>query len=540
MEADLEFCYLWMKLDPNITSHQIVIFLASFHYLSQGHVAIDQEMVNDFLVTIGFDENIQLNNTIHNSILVGGPGDFKPFVYFEHLLYQHKSFTQEREIAEWLIKKSNSQIYIDEETSKNVDESYLVQENNLQKKAVFKSFQNAILFITGGPGTGKTYTVQQILAAHKDVFGDLYSIKIAAPTGKAAQRINDSFLGDGFSDFKATTIHQLLGINELEGGNKYNRSNLLPADLVIIDEASMMDLSLWSALSNSISSKCRLIIVGDPFQLASVESGSVLSDICTSSSSSNQEKLLENSIVELKQRHRYSKESGIHEFADSINNMDAEAAMEILENASYSDINWLEPTSANVSKVLSTYAVNHAMLNPNVLISEFRILTALRNGPFGCNYLNKSIERQIKKESNIPQSMLWFHNRIIMANKNDYRLGLRNGELGAYDSVADEVNFAKDKCVSVNQLQSYESGYCITIHKSQGSEYDHVAIVLPEYENALLTKELLYTAVTRARKSVLVVGNKKILTHCITNKTKRKSGLNKQLIYCQANSGSHS
>ncbi len=527
-QSDVEFAHLWVKLDPTITSKQILVFLATFHYLNKGHVAIDQAMIDDFLITVSETEKIDLKEVINDSILVGQPGDFKPFILFEDLLYQHKSFEQEKKVSEWLFQKSLSKIELDKDISIKIDESYSKTESDQQLLAIYKSFNHPILFITGGPGTGKTYTVQQILLAHRAIFGDSYSIKIAAPTGKAAQRINDSLL-DEESTFKAETIHQLLGIKNFIKGFKYSEGNYIPADLIVIDEASMMDLSLWSSLTKAISSKCRLIIVGDPFQLASVESGSVLSDICSFSEKDSINNPIKDSIIKLESRHRFSKDSGIHQFADSVNNMDPEIAFQILKNSNFEDIRWVEPSPKNISDVFTKYAIDPALSGVDNLIEEYRLLSALRKGPYGSIRINSVIEQQIKKQKGVALSKEWFHNRIIMVNKNDYKVGVQNGEIGSYDENTNAIFFGEKKQIDVHQLSNFESGYCITIHKSQGSEYDNVAIILPEHENALLTKELLYTAVTRARKSVLVVGNKNILIHCITKKTKRKSGLNKQM-----------
>ena len=525
--SNLEFAHLWIQLDLDITTEQLLIFLASFHYLDRGNIAINQSMVNEFITTIGFDHSILFDDVFTNSKLVGKPGEFKPFIVFEDLLYSHKNFTQEKELAEWLIGKSKLPIEIENSVLKKIGETYFYDDKDLQKQALYKSFHNSILFITGGPGTGKTFTIRQIISAHTLIFGDSYTIKIAAPTGKAAQRINDSLNNEEVA-FKAMTIHQLLGYKDVLRGFKHNNKNPISADLIIVDEASMMDLNIWLALTKAVSKKTRLIIVGDVFQLASVEAGAVFSDICATPLATIKKNVFQNSIIKLEKRHRFSEKSGIKRLADSVNDMDCELAFNILEDSKIKDVTWVLPNQENITNVLSKYGLIPAIDYPESLMSEYRLLSVLRNGKYGCNQFNSLIESKIKKNLGVAHTDNWFENRIIMANKNDYRLGIQNGEIGVYNEHTKSVVFEGDKNVLIDQLSDFEPGYCITVHKSQGSEYDHVAIILPDQEIPILTKELLYTAVTRARKSVLILASRKIMTYCVTNNTKRESGLAKQ------------
>lgn len=526
---DIEFAYFWISLDPELSQHELFIFVCSLYYQSSGHIAVDQKMLNEYLKTIDSDESINLVETLENSSLVGKQGDFKPFIVFENLLYQHKNFVQENELAIWFTKKSVAQIHLKEEFLHHVHKNFGINEDDLQSVAVFKSFFHSLLFITGGPGTGKTFTVKQIIEAHKSIFGDTYTIKIAAPTGKAAQRINDSLEQDENVALKAVTIHQLLGSTDLLNGFTYHSGNLLSADLIIIDEASMMDLGLWHALTRAVSINTRLIIVGDPFQLASVESGSVLSDICTTPTKCTIPNSITEKIIKLERRYRFSHQSGIHHFADAINRSDQTSVFNILDDPKIEDVNLIEPNRVSINDILKSYAIDPIVNKEYTFVNDHKILSALRSGSFGCDYLNKIIEIEIKKRLTISQSNVWFQNRIIMATKNDYRLGIQNGEVGYYDEASKHVKFSNHKTISTEQLTHYESGYCITIHKSQGSEYDHIAIILPDKQHQILSKELLYTAVTRAKKSVLIVGKKDILEHCISKKLIRKSGLISQL-----------
>ena len=351
-QDDIEFAHFWINLDPELSQYELLIFLCSFFNQSNGHIAIDQHMLDDYLKKMDCNESINLVKTLEDSLLVGKPGDFKPFIVFKDLLYQHKSFVQENELASWLTNKSTARINVKEEFIPQIHTIFGMNEDDLQSTAVFKSFFQSLLFITGGPGTGKTFTVKRIIEAHQSIFGDSYTIKIAAPTGKAAQRINDSLEYDENVGLKAVTIHQLLGSTDLLNGFTYHSGNLLSADLIIIDEASMMDLGLWNALTDAVSINTRLIIVGDPFQLASVESGSVLSDICTTTTTSSIPESISELIIKLERRYRFSQESGIHRFADAINKSDEISVLNILNDPNIKDVNWIEPSTSVLLGIL--------------------------------------------------------------------------------------------------------------------------------------------------------------------------------------------
>jgi len=526
----IEFAHFWLGLDTKLTGDELIVFLALIHFQDKGNVALDQDLLDEFLKLSKLKSVIGLTEAIKNSKLVGESGEFKPFIYWEGLLYFQKDFMQEKGLSSWILSRLKSTIEFTSEYKSKIDAVYAADLDNPQKKAIYWSFYKPIQIITGGPGTGKTFTIGEIIKAHKNVFGDSYSIKIAAPTGKAAQRINDALTANEDDAIKGVTIHQLLGATDLLRSFKYNSKNLLVTDLLIIDEASMMDLSLWSALKNAMSETTRLIIVGDPFQLSSVESGSVLSDLYSllNNIDLNIDELA--SVIHLlEKRHRFTGESGISKFADAINSMDSEKAFELLKSNEFSDLKWLEISADSITKVLNEYAIEPSLSNDLNHLYNYQIFTALRNGKMSCNLLNKIVEQELKKIHLIPQSTIWFNQRRVMATKNNYQLGIQNGEIGLYDEITDKIFFSSENKVSKNLLSDYESGYCITIHKSQGSEYDHVAIILPDNENSILSKELLYTAVTRAKKSVLVVGSSQILKKSISNKTKRKTGLVRHL-----------
>ncbi len=528
-DQDVQFANFLLRLDPNITSNQLIIFLALNYYSKESHVAMDQDMLDDFVNNYSIKAKIIIEDEINTSKLVGEPGKFVPFTMIEGLLYNHKNAKNEIELANWIIERTSQEVDLKEEERTKIDSEIFSSNTDPQATAVYQSFKRSLLFITGGPGTGKTFTVNKIIEAHRKVFGDSYSIQIAAPTGKAAQRLNNS-LSDKESSIIAVTLHKLLGATNFISNFKYHRKNPITIDLLVVDETSMMDLSLWHAMINAVSEKTKIIIVGDPFQIASVESGSVLGDICSVLDTDDSRfAALSESIIKLKKRHRFSSESGINLLADSINSMDVNNAIDILESEKYKDVDLINLTADSLNQVLVKYAIEPHFNSKDNSFGDYQIISVLRNGKLGCITLNNYVEIELKKLIGVPISTEWFDKRVVMANKNINQIGVQNGEMGTYKLATGEILFTDENVVKKDILNHYEPGYCITIHKSQGSEFNHVAIILSDQLNPLLTKELLYTAVTRARKSVLVVGSKQILNYCISNKTKRKTGLVKQL-----------
>ncbi len=538
--AEYETMQTWIGIDPSINQAQILAILAYQHYQRKGHIAIDEKMANEHIESFKLkNAKISIDDLKEGCSLIGSDSDYEPFIVHNQLLYDHKSYNKEKVLAHWLIHKA-----------KQSDEDFIGREDEIQssisdslhehqRECVFKSFTNKFLIITGGPGSGKTFTISEIIKQHRNFFDEEYIIKVAAPTGKAAQRINDSLAGFLEENEKAVTVHQLLGASDVLKGYSRNKENPIDADLVIIDEASMMDLGIWHALSQSLAEDSTVIVVGDPFQLAAVEAGAVLRDIhLYSNNSSEFVDPIQECVVSLDKRFRFSESSGIHHFADAINASDVEKATEILASKEFSDVQFVELGSNSISETLQKYAINNGVKTlPKV--DAFKILTALRKGNLGCDVLNTRVENKIKIERRLPRSIEWFNSRMVMISKNNYQLGIQNGEIGIYSNKGDEIIFSEEKKLKKEMLKYYESGYCITIHKSQGSEYDHIAIILPDKENPILTKELLYTAVTRARESVLVVGKSEILNYCISNKTIRKSGLHSQLKQVLVDSGPH-
>lgn len=428
--------------------------------------------------------------------------------------------------------------------------------------------------ITGGPGTGKTTTLAKVLRI-------LYAIEpnariaLAAPTGKASMRMYESLnntnidlpneIKTKFESLKPSTIHSLLGYIYNSVNFKYNSKNTLPFDWIIVDEASMIDVPMFAKLLQAMDQQARIILLGDKDQLASVEAGSLLGDLCLSVEKINQftaekaewinqfitaeehkitpafinteNKLLAGKITELKLSHRFNSEGGIGKLSKAILNNESTILQEYI--ASPIDANVIIDTAYS-NEVLQqfTEGYNDFIQEPNIKnaikkLNNLRILVAVREGDRGLYAVNKKVENILQQKKLINIDSEFYHNRPIIVTKNMYEFGLFNGDVGiirngrAYFELA---NQEEPKPFLPAYITSAETVFAMTIHKSQGSEFTKVLIVLPEgTENPLLTKELLYTGVTRAKNTVTIQASGATILHAANATVKRTSGLRERL-----------
>lgn len=472
-----------------------------------------------------------------------------------------------------------------------------VEQVDWQKIACALALRAGFSIITGGPGTGKTTTVTKLLALlihlqQNDVqCPQTPTILLAAPTGKAAARVSDSIVR-ALANLdvplvikqaipqKATTLHRLLGSRPETRSFKHHRYHPLVADIVIIDEASMIDLEMMAALLEALPAKTQLILLGDKDQLASVEAGSVMGDLClgadhaayhsatltwiqqcsgsTLGSSAVEGSAINQQTVMLRHSHRFNVNSGIGQLAQAVNSGSVTKAQAILAaSTSYPDLvpeaaeTYFKlrkhPSAVAAMDLLKTLSrINtgtdaSAKANPRqgygyylALLQDrpdaavdfepwaqrilaafdcFQVLCALRQGPWGVIELNQRISEWLLPEAN---SKLWYAGRPVMITRNDYNLGLMNGDIGIAlpDSQGKlRVAFPNDdplaehkiRWISPLRLPEVETAFAITVHKSQGSEFNHVVLVLPEYRSPVITRELIYTGITRAKKNFTLV-----------------------------------
>jgi exodeoxyribonuclease V alpha subunit len=455
---------------------------------------------------------------------IGVPGSNKPLICFKQNLYLQKYWIYENNVYSTL--KTMSQIKLDIVDKDKFNENLMfvygqesVGSDNQQRKAAIKAAQNKLTIITGGPGTGKTTTLTSILYLYKEQFPKA-KIALLAPTGKASQRITEAMqaavaklkIKSAFSEISTSTIHRMLGYRYNSPFFKHNENNPLNYDLIVIDEASMIDIALMSKLLMAFSTNTRLILVGDKNQLSSVEAGSFFGAFCINQS-------FEDNIINLTKNWRFGEDSGIGQLSQEIQSGKSIAELlPIFE--SYNDINHLKLDKDTVLNIVDKYIENYyqkIVTEPDItkainLINTSRILCVFNEGLFGATKINSLIKRVLIERGYVSRTDQIYNNLPILITKNDYNLGLFNGDTGlirATQSGELRAFFIKEdgqqRSYAPAMLPSYLPLYAMTIHRSQGSEFQEVIIILPKSENMRTSKELLYTAITRSKKRVLVM-----------------------------------
>jgi len=530
---------------------------------------------------------------LHKSLLetpvVGSPGEFRPLVLDrDGRLYLYRYWKYEQDLARVILDKATL-------TCDNIDEELLgkgmdrifpgaaEKDPDWQKVAALAALRKKFSIISGGPGTGKTSTVIKILALlleQREV--EPVRIALAAPTGKSAMRLKES-IGlmketlDCVDSIKkliphdVATIHRLLGPIGGSVRFRYSDKNPLPYDVVIIDEASMVALPLMAKLAAALKQNARLILIGDRDQLASVEAGAVLGDMCGGGrqemfspefgnlfatlacaripTASPGERLppLTDSLVILKKNYRFTADSGIGAVGRAVNAGQGKEAIAMLKGNVFPDIVWHNvPKLDGLKKAIigavvegySTYLAAGTAAESLRLFDTFRFLCALRQGPYGVAGINILIEEILAGKGLIDPQQRWYRGRPVLITVNDYNMKLFNGDVGIIfpdpEGSGNPRAFfpALDggvRKVSPVRLPAHETAYAMTIHKSQGSEFDRIHMLLPGNDSAILTRELIYTGITRAKNRVDIWGNEDVFVTSVSRRIDRKSGLREVL-----------
>ncbi len=520
-----------------------------------------------------------LDEALRSSALVGEPGQGRPLILDHDRLYLHRYWHYENTLAERL-----STLLAGEPAT--VDVSRLAPaggtfdydwvdegETHWQAVAAFVALRHRFAVISGGPGTGKTYTVLRLirlLIESARANGDAIPIiRLAAPTGKAAARmvestrlgLEDMAMSKEVADLiplEARTLHRLVGIGFGTTRPRYNRENPLPADVVIVDEASMIDLPMMAKLLDALPDHARLILLGDRYQLASVESGSVLADLCTAAGPINaftpeqQEAAgpllattvsrgnapLADHVVTLQTSHRFSADSPIGRLATAVNAGDADRMLEIAASNAPAITLTTEVDEGRIADLVDEVAQrNQALISatePEAALAALQqhcLLCAVRRGRTGSETLNRRITQRLAELHGFDPLRSWYHGRPVIVTRNDPRAGLYNGDIGVCLSDENQrfrVYFYVDGAIRAflpTALPEHETVYAMTVHKSQGSEFDHVTLVLPTEDSQILSRELLYTGITRARESVMLVGADVLFRAAVSRQLERHSGL---------------
>lgn len=524
------------------------------------------------------------------STLVGDGTRPTPLVFDgDARLYLYRYHRYERMLADALQQRAQRVFEVDAAHARHdLDRLFAPQRglafDDRQREAAAVAALRGLTVLSGGPGTGKTTTVVRMLALLQSLqlARGLSPLRIAltAPTGKAAARLVESIAKQRDTldcdaavraaiPNTASTIHRLLGFH---GGHptrfRHDASLPLAADVVVVDEASMVDLALMAKLVDAVPPGARIILVGDKHQLASVEAGAILGDICDAGgrehagrsaefvaglgalgdappvASPGADAPIADCLVDLVRSHRFAGDSAIGGLAEAVKHGRSDEAMSRLQSAIGSSRGELTMVPLGQSDELH-FVLRHVVQagyreyletdDPGERLEKlgrFRLLSPHRRGPFGVERLNALCEQMLAPGGRVQPGTVWYDGRPILVTSNDYQLGLFNGDVGVVCRDGDgrlRVWFGGQdgelRSFAPSRLPQVETVFAMTVHKSQGSEFDRIGLLVPRQLSSLLTRELLYTAVTRAREHVTLFGAAKVVADAIGKRIERASGL---------------
>ena len=562
--------------------------------LAEGNICVHLNEINTLPDELTYLEKYPLiaakNQLLNEPLVTTAAGEKQPFVFHNNRLYLQRYFAYESSIlasvqsciaSERIKRQQRLQQLL---THKDFIRSLSIPDSGAtltaeekidwQQTAAIFGVLNNFTIITGGPGTGKTTTVAKMLAI-LFTMDPSFKVALAAPTGKAAVRMAESLkssnidmdiaIKEKFKTLVPTTIHRLLKYVPDSPYFKHDQTNPLIYDLVIVDEASMIDVALFSKLLAAIGPATRIILLGDKDQLASVEAGSLLGDLCQTQPRMNRlsaenvelinsfipgvdqqittgyigaaDNMLTEHIVELKRSRRFMGDGGIGKFSKAIihGRLDEIEAFveenkdtEVTIDTTYSD-DLFNGFITGYENYIGEKDISKALEKLN----QLRVLCAVREGPQGLKAVNKKIESILKENGLIDNKIEFYNSRPIIVTRNYPELRLFNGDVGIIrkDSTGSLKAWFEDsdknlRAVLPGYITSAETVFAMTIHKSQGSEYEQVLVMLPSSaDQPLLTRELLYTAITRAKKAVLLQASKEAILYTASRNVQRASGI---------------
>ena len=498
----------------------------------------------------------------------GGPGAACPLVWDGERLALRRHWDAEQRVARAVLGRLSSGA---DEPSAAARAAFgrlfpprVDGELDRQALAAAAALRQRVLLVAGGPGTGKTYTAARLLAL---VLADRSAARIAlaAPTGKAASRLTESIakaLPGLPADLaaavppEAVTLHKLLGAHPERAGFRHDARSLLPHDLVLVDEGSMVDLRLFDALLAALRPDASLIVLGDPDQLPPVGVGTTFADLVNEGAgpappdlaafcaqlglpgvpASDTPSALLSCVVELTESRRFTADSDVGTFAVAVREGEVDAALAALRGRDALALVEDEPAHEALAWALPFAREAVAAATPEgalAVLGRFRLLAAVRRGPRGVEGLNAATEQALRAEGRIrwsPYGPRVYRGRPVLITVNDPDTDLKNGDVGVCWGRGEDrvVVFAGREPVPFSRLPAHEPAWALTVHKSQGSEFDAVGVVLPEPGTrgaTLVTRELLYTAATRAKTSVTVFGKAAEVESAVRESQRRTSGL---------------
>jgi exodeoxyribonuclease V alpha subunit len=592
-ELDIHFARLIVRLSDKEDEDVFLAASLVSRATGEGHVCLDLSTVEGRpLITDESGTEDVVSPTLEvwrkkldSSNVVGRPGDDRPLILDDRSrLYLYRYWDYENILANKISERVVSKIEaVDLPLLKDgLSKFFSPLENgqtDWQKLAAFVCVLKKFCVVSGGPGTGKSTLIARIIALILEQRkGSEMRIAIAAPTGKAAARLQEAIQNGKERlpieaqikeaiPIEASTLHRLMGTIPGSPYFRHNGENPLPVDMVIVDEASMVDLALMSKLVQALPSDARLVLLGDKDQLASVEAGAVLGDICDTgrihgfsknfstrfreitgasvdiSPKNDNEPGIQDCVVDLQKNYRFGLESGIRAASLVVNQGDGNLALRILKSGEYDDIKWTtlpEPNAVysvlreNVLNGFKPYLETADPLEIFSLFGRFRILCALRKGPYGVSAQNLLVEQVLRDENLIDTDKRWYRGRPVMITTNDYNIGLFNGDIGIIMPDPATNHDLRAFFLSPDgalrsflpvRLPEHETVYAMTVHKSQGSEFDKALLILPDRHTPVLTRELIYTGITRAKKNIEVWGTERIFIEGVSQRIERSSGL---------------
>ncbi|MDR0934218.1 MAG: exodeoxyribonuclease V subunit alpha [Burkholderiaceae bacterium] len=547
--------------------------------VSAGHVCLPLEAIEEE----GLPPPETLRTILLDSGLTGtpeNPENYPLLLDAENRLYLHRYFAYERRLAEHLVALHNNHSpALSTDTARHTLNRFFGEADpanaDWQRIAAALAMRQPLTIISGGPGTGKTTTVARILACLLKQ-NPATRIALAAPTGKAAMRMLEAIREQAVSfpaglqhqlPAEAFTLHRLLGVTARPGVFRHNSANPLALDTLVVDEASMIDLAMASRLFDALPQHARLILLGDKDQLPAVEAGAVFSELSTNPALSPDcladlasitgiapnaitppdaaPGAMKDSTIWLTKNFRFAADSGIGCLALAIRDGNMETAKTALEKTKDGSLTWLSGTNTTLegkaaTRLLEGYdayltaIATHPEDTQAVFdaFERFRVLCATQEGGLGVSAVNSLMTARLKSRLAIASKGEWYIGRPVMVLRNDYGLRLFNGDIGITLPGPDGrlmVHFPSEtegfQTISPLRLPEHETAFAMTVHKSQGSEFESLMILTPSRPNPVVTRELLYTAITRARKTATLVCSEETLENGIRTSIKKHTGL---------------
>lgn len=596
---DVEFAYLMAELD-NAPSEELLLGSAlASRAVNHGHVCLELAQYAQQPLTwaepqqtpVVAPELKRWRRVLLNSLVVGTPGAWKPLVLDERdRLYLYRYWDYEQCLAEAL-KQRAAQVFqvTSGQLQQSLERLFPAQAQPIgedwQKVAAGLAVLRGLTVISGGPGTGKTTTLAKILTVLlEQAAPNPLRIGLAAPTGKAAARVQEAMRTSKAQlaavvapailaalPEEASTLHRLLGLRPNGVDCLHDQNNPLNLDILVIDEASMVDLALMAKIVKALPLEARLILLGDKDQLSSVEAGTVFGELCaqyggyspefaqqltdltqqTVPVPDNPSQPLQDSVVLLQHSYRFPSDSGIGRLAQAVNQGDRHTIRALQKEGGQvsQGITWCHPAPEGSEQDLLAQLVTgyqdyltqvrrrESITGILATFQRYRILCPQRLGRLGVANLNERFETLMRTQLRHTRD-IWYPGRPVMITRNDYQLQLFNGDIGIAlpDPQRNDqlrVHFQGPdgtvRSLPVTRLSVYEPVFAMTIHKSQGSEFDQVALVLPAEDSRVLSRELIYTAITRAKNQLAIWGSTEVLLQAIKKTVQRASGLRDKL-----------